>query len=220
VISSYHITPRKQTNLISMIALSLSIIVLALVIVYVLITVSMMRKDIITVSAAMPSLKDEYKSDLARNDALDGAAIDALKKQNYETITAMQRDIMDINMQLDKITALQSDVEKLKTPAADPKFNVTSFNLAYFSDNSDFEYQSYSGVGIISADNLKDSFFALLKKTLKSGGAPTTPKVEYLTILVVNGTGTFETDDSVAGPMVKPVYEFEIIGYARIIMNG
>lgn len=182
-----------------LIAWVLPMVVFMLAVILLIGSVSSLKKENGELRADLSSLRNETT-------ASQQAAYD----KNRQADAGMQ----SIREQLDMLLALHGGPEGLQASSSGPKLSIASFDLKFFN-NTQYKYQSYTGTGTISAAGSKDSFLALLKKTLKSGGAPTTKKVEYVPVLVAGGTGTFTTDDSAEGAVEKPEYEFEIIGSIR-----
>lgn len=143
-----HILPPKTNSLIPVVALSLSIVVLALVIILLMISISDLKKDNTDLWETISSLKSENKTNLD--------AIGELKNLYEADKKSMQADMDEVQNQLDKKI---DDLKNMKpaSPAAVPNFKIDSFKLSFFNDTT-YKFQSYSGTGIISADDVKDSF--------------------------------------------------------------
>jgi hypothetical protein len=202
---------KKQTGIVPIISLSLSMVVFALVIFLLSSSISSLKKENEGLRADIISLKNES--------SLNQQAVFALQKHVDENTAGMKGDVQNVKSRLDSILALYGGIEKLQASSADPNFSIASFDLKFFN-SADYKYQSYTGTGTITTGDTQDSFLVLMKKTLKAGGAPTTKKIEYVLILVVDGTGTFATDDSSEGAVEKPEYDFEVFGNIRIIGNS
>jgi hypothetical protein len=197
---------KKQMNLL-ILSVCLSMAFFVLLAMVLLLSVSGLKKENKELLHKITSLQNEYET-----------IQESWNTQNNNTgivSDQMMAELQDVKAQLNAIVDLHGGVQWLQSPLSGPDFTISSFSLAFF-DNADFKYQSYAGTGTVSTVDKQDSFLVLLKKTLKSGGAATTKKVEHIPILVVNGTGAFYTDDSMEGTVVKPDYEFSIIGYIRI----
>lgn len=105
-------------------------------------------------------------------------------------------------------------------------FSHTVFEITDYSQNvNNTTYTTiknnvtYTGSGIITTNNKKDSYIVILKETLKSGGSNDKEKYKptYNTIIVSNGKGNFYTYDSGdEGEITKPNYDFEILGYVTL----
>lgn len=198
--ANFHTSTRNHNNMIPFIVLTLTIVILALVVIMLQISLSDFKKDYTQLKENVSQLNNGIQTDL-----------NAVKIQK----DLLQAELTDVR---DQLAVLQNNqIQSAATPAV-PKFKIDSFNLSFFS-STEYIFQSYSGTGTISSDDVKDSFLVLVKKSLKSGGAPATQKVEYMPILVVNGLGNFTTSDSFEGKMEKPDYGFDIVGYSRITMN-
>lgn len=198
---------KKRVSIAPYVAMALSTLVFSLTVCMVLSSVSALKKE----NAA---LRDDVAA-LRNSVVTDREAVKSVQKQAED----LRAELDGFRSLLDKIPALQGDLEMIKAASASPGFKVDSFNLSFFSD-ADYKYQSYTGAGSVRCDDAQGSYLALLRKTLKSGGAPTTKPVEYVPILVVGGAGSFSTDDSAEGTVEKPVYEFEIVGYVRMTAAG
>jgi biopolymer transport protein ExbD len=200
---------RTQINMVPFVAISVSMVAVVIVAMLLLVSVTSVKNDNEALKSNVDSLKSTVES---LNQKL-------MEMQNAQVVNESQEDtftqeLQGIKARTDALEALQGQFGQ-----ADPGLAIASFDLKLVA-NPGYSYQTYAGTGAITAADAKDSFLVLLKKTLKSGGAPTTKKLEYLLVLVVDGSGAFYTDDSAEGTVAKPEYEFAIVGSVRIDAGG
>lgn len=101
----------------------------------------------------------------------------------------------------------------------DIKFEVANFELNH---NNSGVFESYSGKGTIIAVGketlVKKPYLVLLEINRISGGSKDFTGTEYKNVVVYNGIGQFSTYDSeINDKLIKPNYEFKIIGYMPYI---
>lgn len=99
-----------------------------------------------------------------------------------------------------------------------PKFEVVNFSME--SETTEYTYTansiSYTGTGLITTQEKNGVYLVALKRILKSGGEEDSEKEYYTTVMVSNGKGEFSTFDmGDEGKIIKPEYEFEILGYIK-----
>lgn len=194
---------KPSINMVPFVALSFSMAAFAIVAILLMVTMNSLKSD----NAALKSQVETLKQELV---TLQNASV--MNESQEDTYTA---GMTDIQARVEALEALKKQLEQSDAQAVDPGLKVASFNLEFIS-NPTYAYQTYSGTGTLTSADASNSYLALLQKTLKAGGAPTTKKMEYVLVLVVGGTGTFYTDDSAEGTVQKPEYEFAVVGSVRI----
>lgn len=194
---------KTSINMVPFVALSFSMAVFAIIAILLMVSLNSLKSDNAALKSQMETLKQELVT-------LQNASV--MNESQEDTYTA---GMADIKARVEALEALQKQLEQNSAQPADPGLKVASFDLQFIS-NPAYAYQTYSGTGTLTAADASNSYLALLQKTLKAGGAPTTKKLEYVLVLVVGGTGTFYTDDSAEGTVQKPEYEFSVVGSVRL----
>lgn len=180
--------------------------------------------DMITMNSQLSALNDKVTtlSDvdvnaMRRDIASLEKQVATLSQVDYGT---MDKDIASLKNQITTLSsvdfdAMNSDIAMLKEMKSNtvvPTFKITGFNLAFSSDSGS---DAYIGEGAITCSS-KEPYLAVVRCTLKSGGAATTPKTETYFIEISEGAGTFSTCDyGDTGKLKKPEYVFEVIGYIK-----
>lgn len=100
-----------------------------------------------------------------------------------------------------------------------PKFEVDDFTITAETTNytSIENTTRYTGEGVITTSDKKNTYLVVLRVKLKSGGSDYS-QPEYCTVVIVDkGKGEFVTYDSGdEGKITKPQYKFEIVGSIKL----
>lgn len=114
------------------------------------------------------------------------------------------------------IAAIRGDITLLKDAAKDvnPGFYVSNLNLTFSDTDTNYDY--YYGNATVTCGDNSAGYVVIIKQTWISGGTANRDTVQYFLIPVAGGTGKFYTTDwNDKGKLVKPSYNYEVVGFVK-----